>query len=240
MIAYTQQPRDCRKGQVYPLSENNKKTPTLVVGLTGQTGAGKSLVSSLLTDRGFQVIDCDDVARQVVEKGKHCLLDLSIAFGIEILNPDSTLNRKKLAAIVFGDKEKQKMLGRITFPYIKAEIFALIDRLHQSGEAVVFLDAPTLIESGVHKSCDKVVSVIAPPEERFLRIVRRDSLTAEEAGQRMSAQHDDDFYRSKSQFVIVNDGDMTGLRVKVMEMLDVLGVPLPPEAEELPEAAETV
>ena len=208
-------------------SASDNKTRTLVVGLTGQTGAGKSVVSGLLTARGFQIIDCDTVARQVVEKGKSCLLDLSIAFGVEILNPGGTLNRRKLGSMVFGDREKQKILNRITFPYIKEEIFAVIDRLHQSGVPAVFLDAPTLIESGVHKNCDKVVSVIAPPEERFLRIIRRDNLTAEEAGQRMSAQHDDDFYRQQSHFVIVNDGDMTGLRVKVMEMLDVLGIPLP-------------
>ncbi|MDL2232781.1 dephospho-CoA kinase [Ruminococcaceae bacterium OttesenSCG-928-L11] len=200
------------------------KKQTLIVGLTGQTGAGKSIVSRMLTEREYRVIDCDAVARDVVKKGKKCLLDLSIAFGIEILNADGSLNRRKLGNMVFGDSEKQKQLNRITFPYIQEEIFAMIERLKRSGEPVVFLDAPTLIESGTHKSCDKVVSVLAPADERFLRIVRRDGLTTEEAERRMSAQHDDGFYTRESDFVIVNDGDMTALVVKVLEMLDAIGV----------------
>lgn len=97
----------------------------------------------------------------------------------------------------------------------------------KSGEAAVFLDAPTLIESGTDKYCDKVVSVIAPPEERFIRIVRRDNLTADEAGKRMGAQGNDEFYISHSDFVISNTGDAIELKVKVMEMLDFIGVDLP-------------
>jgi dephospho-CoA kinase len=203
--------------------------PTKIVGLTGQTGAGKTLVSTMLTERGYRVIDCDAVARQVVQKGKECLLDLTIEFGIEILQPDGTLNRQALGATAFGDKQKLKRLGQIIYPYIKEEIFRLTEQYRTSGEAVVFFDAPTLIESGTDAYCDKIVSVIAPPEERFLRISRRDNLTAEEAGQRMNAQHEDEFYTSRSDFVIRNDGDMTDLRVTVMEMLGKIGVPLPGE-----------
>jgi dephospho-CoA kinase len=203
---------------------------TKIVGLTGQTGAGKSLVSTMLADRGYRVIDCDAVARQVVEKGKGCLLDLTIEFGTEILLPDGTLNRKALGAIVFSDKQKQKRLGQITYPYIQEEIFRLTEHYRQSGEAVVFLDAPTLIESGTDAYCDKIVSVIAPPEERFLRIVRRDNLTTEEAERRMNAQQADEFYTSRSDFVIRNTGDMTDLRVTMMEMLGNIGVSLPGEA----------
>jgi dephospho-CoA kinase len=202
---------------------------TIIIGLTGQTGAGKSVVSDMLRERGLPVIDCDEVARTVVEKGKRCLLDLTIEFGIEILNTDGTLNRRKLGSIVFGDAAKQKRLGEITFPYIQEEIFAVIDKLRRSGEQAVFLDAPTLIESGIHRRCDKVVSVIASAEERFLRIVRRDGLTAEEAGQRMSAQREDAFYIKHSNFVIRNEGNMTELRVQVMEMLGAVGAKLPGE-----------
>jgi dephospho-CoA kinase len=202
---------------------------TKIVGLTGQTGAGKTLVSTMLTERGYRVIDCDAVARQVVQKGKECLLDLTIEFGIEILQPDGTLNRQALGAAAFGDKQKLKRLGQIIYPYIKEEIFRLTEQYRSSGEAVVFFDAPTLIESGTDAYCDKIVSVIAPPEERFLRISRRDNLTAEEAERRMNAQHEDEFYTSRSDFVIRNTGDMTDLRVTVMEMLGHIGVPLPGE-----------
>ncbi|MDR2933118.1 MAG: dephospho-CoA kinase, partial [Oscillospiraceae bacterium] len=110
---------------------------------------------------------------------------------------------------------------------IQEEIFATVKKLRESGEQVVFLDAPTLIESGTDAYCDKVVSVTAPAEDRFVRIVRRDNLTAEEAGRRMDAQHDDEFYASRSDFVIRNDGSMTDLRLRVMEMLNAVGVVLP-------------
>ena len=200
---------------------------TLIVGLTGQTGAGKSLVCTLLTDRSFDIIDCDMVARKVVEKGRKCLLDLAVEFGSEIIDANGTLNRRKLGSIAFSNKENRKKLNQITFPYIKEELFNMIEKLRECGKEVVFLDAPTLIESGVDKYCDKVVSVIAPAEDRFVRIVRRDGLSAEEAGKRMSAQGDDEFYTSRSGFVIKNDGDMAWLRVQVMEMLDTLGIKLP-------------
>ena len=79
-----------------------------VVGLTGQTGADKSTVSSLFRARGIKVIDCDQVSRDVVSGEKSCLADLALEFSIAILNMDGTLNRKKLASIVFGNPQKQE------------------------------------------------------------------------------------------------------------------------------------
>jgi len=197
---------------------------TKIIGLTGQTGAGKTVVCDMLTERGYKVINCDEVARSVVEKGRRCLMDLTIEFGTDILNGDGTLNRKKLGEMVFSDKTRKKQMEKIIFPHITREIDEMCDKLRESGEAAIFLDAPTLIESGVNKSCDKVVSVIAPPEDRFMRIVRRDGLTAEEAGRRMSAQHDDGYYTSASDFVIQNGGGMDDLTLKVLEMLDKLKI----------------
>ena len=93
-----------------------------VVGLTGQTGAGKSTVSSLFRARGIKVIDCDQVSRDVVSGEKSCLADLALEFSIAILNMDGTLNRKKLASIVFGNPQKLSKLNELIFPHIRAEI----------------------------------------------------------------------------------------------------------------------
>lgn len=87
-----------------------------VVGLTGQTGAGKSTVSSLFRTRGIKVIDCDQVSRDVVSGEKSCLADLALEFSIAILNMDGTLNRKKLASIVFGNPQKLSKLNELIFP----------------------------------------------------------------------------------------------------------------------------
>lgn len=195
----------------------------IVVGLTGQTGAGKTTVSAMLTDRGYRVIDADLVARQVVEKGNKCLLDLALEFGIEILDEEGNLNRRKLGRIVFGDKEKRIRLNQITFPYIQEEIQERTRQFHKEGERVVFLDAPTLFESGSDSFCDKVVSVIASADLRLKRLLDRDmDYTREELENRIAAQHNDQFYATRSDFVIRNDGSTTHLRVQIIEMLDVV------------------
>ncbi len=193
---------------------------SILVGLTGQTGAGKTLVSTLLSNLGYRVIDADVVARQVVAKGAKCTLDLAVEFGIEILNADGTLNRRKLGNIVFNDKQKRIALNRITFPYIQEAIFEQVNVLKNKGYKTIFLDAPTLIESGTHKRCDKVVSVIAPLETRMARIIDRDKISEEEAMARIGSQHEDEYYTAISDYVICNDGDMRDLRSHVSAMLE--------------------
>lgn len=216
-------------------SERQIHNKSVVVGLTGQSGAGKSTVSALLASHGCHIIDADVVARQVVQKGKKCLLDLAVEFGIEILDGDGNLNRRKLGAIVFSDAEKRDRLNRITFPYIQAEIRDEIACCRLAGKTMIILDAPTLLESGSDSFCDKVVSVVAPEELRLRRLLERDlKYTREELESRIAAQHDDEFYISRSGFVIRNDGSMTHLRVQLMEMLEYCypGMKLPePEAQ---------
>lgn len=191
-----------------------------LAGLTGQTGAGKTLVSSMLAGHGLRVIDADLVARSVVAKGSKCTLDLAVAFGIGILGADGTLNRKKLGDIVFADKQKRLMLNKIIFPYIQEEIFAQVEAMLREDPDVIFLDAPTLIESGTDKRCGRVVSVIAPLEQRLQRVIARDRISEEAALLRIRAQHDDEFYTSRSDFVIENNGDINDLRVKVLQLID--------------------
>lgn len=193
-----------------------------VVGLTGQTGAGKSTVSKIIRAQGLSVIDCDEVSREVVDREKRCLADMALEFSITILNMDGTLNRKKLASIVFSDKEKLSKLNELIFPYIKEYVRDKIAELEKAGERVAVLDAPTLFESGMESECDIVVSVIAPEVQRQNRIVIRDHLTDTEARNRISSQHDDEFYTSRSQLVITNDKDEHDLHLKALELVGAL------------------
>ncbi|MDE6777217.1 MAG: dephospho-CoA kinase, partial [Oscillospiraceae bacterium] len=94
-----------------------------VIGLTGQTGAGKSTVSKIFSQNGFALIDADKISRDVVEIGKPCLIELVDYFGSQILNPDNSLNRKALAKIVFTDKRKLESLNSICHPFITEEIY---------------------------------------------------------------------------------------------------------------------
>jgi len=192
------------------------------VGLTGQTGAGKSSVSKIIRSQGVEVIDCDEISREVVAKEKRCMADLALEFSISILNIDGTLNRKKLGSIVFGDKQKLERLNGIIFPYIKEYVLKKVDELDKAGVMLVVIDAPTLFESGLDAECDSVVSVIAPVVQRQNRIVIRDHLSDEEARKRIDSQHDDEYYTSRSQLVIVNDGDTHDLHVKALELVSLL------------------
>ena len=195
----------------------------MVLGLTGQTGAGKSTVCRLLqNEQDICVVDADKIAREVVTSGTDCLAEIVLHFSITVLNEDGTLNRKKLGQIVFNDRSKLKELNKITFPYIIAGMRQQIKNGLNSGHSIVILDAPVLFESKSDQLCDKVLAVIADAETRKQRIMQRDGLTPEEADARMNSQHDDEFYTSRADYVIRNDGDATTLRLQVVELLEKL------------------
>ena len=94
----------------------NSLNGVMVVGLTGQTGAGKSTVSKIFSANGFAVINADNIARKVVEKGSKCLDEIEDLFGSGVITADRTLDRKALAAIVFSDKIKLEALNTIIYP----------------------------------------------------------------------------------------------------------------------------
>lgn len=177
----------------------------LVIGLTGQTGAGKSTVSKIFAENGFAVINADLISRKVVEKGEKCLDELTEIFSPCILNDDGTLNRKVLGGIVFTDKTKLEMLNSIIYPYITSEILNEIRNYSESGYKLILLDAPTLFESHADDFCEIIISVIADEEIREKRIIKRDGLTQKQAQDRMNSQHDADFFAANSDFVIENN-----------------------------------
>ncbi len=197
----------------------------MVVGITGPTGAGKSVVCRLLGDwERISIIDCDQVARQVVRRGEHCLLDLAVEFSSAILDKDGELNRRKLAGIVFSDREKLRKMEKIIYPYILAHILQQIHRRGVAGDRAVFLDAPTLYQSGANILCQRVVAVLAPEAGRLLRIMERDGLTIEEAKARMSSQPGDAYYEKRADHIIRNIGDTSALRLAVLELQNKLGL----------------
>lgn len=183
----------------------NSQGDVMVVGLTGQTGAGKSTVSKVFSENGFAVINADHIARLVVEKGSNCLSEISDFFGTDILNPDQTLNRRALADIVFTDKAKLEMLNTITYPYITGEILRQIRVYSDNGQKLILLDAPTLFESRADDFCEIVISVLADPETREARIIQRDGLTQKQARERMASQLDSKFFAEHSDYIIENN-----------------------------------
>lgn len=170
-----------------------------IIGLTGPTGAGKSIASALCSKYGLKHIDCDILARQAVIKGSDGLIALTKAFGESILNADGTLNRKALASAAFKEKEKTELLNKTIFPYIKELVFKEI----KNGNAL--LDAPTLFESGLNGICFKTIAVLSDTPLRLNRIMERDGITEAEALQRINAGKTYGFYRENADYIIYNN-----------------------------------
>lgn len=189
-----------------------------VIGLTGQTGAGKSTVSRVLADCGIPVVDCDRLAREAVKPGSECLLQLVRAFGRKILRPDGSLDRAGMAAMAFPDPEKLAVLNRITHKAILQLLKNRLKELEAAGQSLVVVDAPTLFESGADRLCGAVVSVTAPEAFRLERILARDHLEPEAAKRRMDAQKEEAYYTERSDYILVNDGSVKDLEEKARQL----------------------
>lgn len=149
-----------------------KKT---VVGLTGQSGAGKTTISDAFRENGFEIINCDIVAREVTQAGNECCKGLAKIFP-DCFDDGFALDRRKLGEIVFSDKNKLQMLNDTIYPFINK----LIDeKINATESEFVLLDAPTLFEAGADKLCSVIVSVVADFGIRLERITKRDGISAE-------------------------------------------------------------
>ncbi len=177
----------------------------MIIGVTGPSGAGKSVVCRLVEKKfGFFVIDCDEYAKAAV--CERMLEQLTARFGYGILNKDKTLNRRALAAVAFATPENTMVLNQITHPFITA----LVERDIKQHKNVI-LDAPTLFESGLDKRCDHIVAVLAQKHVRTNRILDRDGLTEQQLNDRHKAAKPDEFYKSKTDKIIINNGNLQDL-----------------------------
>ncbi|MEI2786033.1 MAG: dephospho-CoA kinase [Candidatus Nanopelagicales bacterium] len=183
------------------------------IGLTGGIGSGKSTVASLFADLGAVVIDADAIAREVVSVGSDGLRALVEAFGPGILAPDGSLNRQRLADIVFADPAARATLNAITHPRIGARTAELINAL--PADAVVIHDVPLLVELGMQDAYDLVVVVDAPDDVRLDRLVARGH-TPQDAAARIAAQAPRDARLAAADVVIDNSGSLDDLTGQVV------------------------
>ncbi len=198
----------------------NSLDGVMVVGLTGQTGAGKTTVCKIFQENGFTVINADLIARQVLEQDSPCLRELVDCFGTTILTEDNSLDRHKFADIVFSDKNKLELLNSICYPYITSEILNLIRFNSDNGHKLILLDAPTLFESRADDFCEIIISVISKEDIRLKRIVKRDGISKESALKRMASQLSEQFFVDRSDFIIKNNKTITNLNEVAKEVSD--------------------
>ena len=194
-----------------------------VIGLTGQTGAGKSTVRKLLKAKGAAVIDADFVAHEVADNSLSCLTDIVEHFSCMVLDEKGKLNRRALGRIVFSDRKKLALLNKTMFPYIVSAIKGQVTAYEQAGAQIIVIDGATLIESGCAKMCSVLVSVTADEETRLTRIIHRDGISKRDAVRRVSAQNPEEFYIKASDYVIKNNGtpgDLEGAAEKVLDEIE--------------------
>ncbi|MBQ3236654.1 MAG: dephospho-CoA kinase [Oscillospiraceae bacterium] len=177
-----------------------------IIGLTGQTGAGKSSVRKIMYKNGAAVIDADAVAHDITKKNVDCIYDIVSRFSCLVLNKEGSINRKALGKRVFADKKELAALNKIIFPYILDAIEKKVLEHIKKGAEIVVIDGATVIESGCAKMCDALISVVADEETRTKRIIKRDEISEEDAKRRVAAQKPEEFYTEHSDFVIENNG----------------------------------
>ena len=151
-----------------------------VIGLTGGTGSGKSVVSKSLAEAGAVIVDADQIAHEIILKGEPAYLEIVEYYGTDILDAEGNIIRKKLGEIVFNDKEKLAFLNQCTHKYITAEVKRQIAAAKEEGTATaIIVDAPLLLEAKLETVCDLVWVVYADPEVRAQRVMARDGITYE-------------------------------------------------------------
>lgn len=192
-----------------------------IIGLTGQTGAGKGEVSKILRESGMKIIDADQAARLAVEDSR-VLEKLKDAFSDEILLPDGTLDRKKTALIAFSCEENRRKLNEITHPKIIEIMLEEAREASDTGVSFAVFDAPQLFEAKADVYCDQIICVLSDSDLRRQRIMERDALTESEAQSRMDAQLSEDFFRANADFLIYNNDGLDALSKQVNMITEVL------------------
>jgi len=185
----------------------------LIVGLTGGVASGKSTVSSALREEGAYLIDADQIARDLVQPHTPIWQELIDTFGEDILQKDGSIHRKRLAALVFSNREKRTRLNQVLHPRIKEETQRRLRAIGQSDpEAIVVIDAALLVETGDYREMDELIVVRATEAQQMERLRERDGASLREAKQIVSAQIPLEEKLKVADFVIGNEGSIQETR----------------------------
>jgi dephospho-CoA kinase len=201
-----------------------------VVGLTGGIGTGKSTFAAMLLERGAQVIDADALGRDALRPGAPAWHSVVDQFGQKILvHPSMDIDRKRLADIVFNNREALKALNAIVHPMIFKAIADELDRLRTTDEIVV-LDAALVVETALADICDVVIVMDSTDEARIKRLQRDRKMSFADIRAVMTSQLDPQVLLGRADIVVNNDGtpedlarDADGVWARLIEMKDARG-----------------
>lgn len=190
----------------------------MIIGITGGTGCGKTTALQLIADLGGLVIDCDRVYHDLLKKDKALLHSIEARFPGTV--EGQTLNRQKLAAIVFADEKALLDLNGITHKAVKKEVLSLLE----TAPGLVAIDAIGLFEGELDSLCDTTLAITAPEETRIARLIKRDGITEEQATARINAQKNQSWFIEKCGYHLHNDGTKEEFRDKCIALYKKIGI----------------
>ena len=192
------------------------------IGLTGGIGSGKSTVSFMLKEAGFNIIDADTIARDVLVKYPEILDRVRIEFGAGFFDWRGEFRRKEFGNHIFRFPKQRKKYEEIILPYIKREIYENIDKLEKKKADFVIVDAPTLIENDLHKDMDYVILVWVDNNTQIQRVRSRDTLSRDEAINRINSQIPLDRKKDFANIIIENNDTLAKTKDQVDLLLEFL------------------
>ena len=191
-----------------------------IIGLTGQTGSGKGAVSEILKNFGAYIIDTDKIAHDIILNGNPAYNELISYFGNDIIGENGEINRRVLGNMVFSQGgEKLEFLNNCTHKYIYIEIEKQLKYAEDKNYKIAVIDAPLLIEGNFINLCNEVWAVFADSNIRAERIMTRDSITYEQALNRMSRQKEWDVYKKFADVIINNTSDINYLKEQISKAI---------------------
>lgn len=174
-----------------------------ILGITGSSGAGKTLITNLfLKLESTYIINTDELAKKLAKKNSKYIKEIEESFGQEILLEDGNLNRKKLSEIISKDENSKNELNKITKNNLVPKMLQEIEK--NSNKKLIILDIPILYENKLEVYCDKVLAIISKKEEQIKRICIRDNITKEQAENRLKIQLSNEFFKQKADYIIEN------------------------------------
>ena len=190
----------------------------MIIGITGGTGCGKTTLLNLIRQQGGLILDCDAIYHELLISDKAMLEAIENRFPGVVEN--GALNRKKLGAIVFADENALLDLNRITHAAVKTEVL----RRLEDAPKLAAIDAIGLFEGNLAPLCDVTVAVTAPEEARVKRLMLRDGISEDYARSRIRAQHREDWFRERCDYVLSNSGTLDAFATNCLAFLDTIGI----------------
>lgn len=190
----------------------------MILGITGGTGCGKTTLLTAIEEAGGLVLDCDAIYHDLLTRDTGLLTAIGTRFPGTVEN--GVLQRKKLGSIVFADEQALLDLNAITHSAIKAEVL----RRLEAKPTLAAIDAIALFEGGLAQLCDVTVAVTAPEADRVQRLMLRDSISEDYARKRIAAQHDEDWFRQRCDYILENNSTRKQFHNKCLAFLRDLGI----------------